>query len=118
MKYERNPEMGKPGGYIRYFLFWDTFFFAVCLTIPMYTLSTRGGGDVKHDDWVLAQAVFASQVLYGLLSVPFFLFTLPGLQRVLTHAMPTAYDEKGRCRAPKKADEAKREEKVRKKAEE
>merc|ERR1719486_858488 len=39
-----------------------------------------------------------SQVLYGLLSAPFFLFTLPGLQRVLTHAMPTGYDRRGRCR--------------------
>jgi hypothetical protein len=97
MKYERSPEMGKAGGYIRYFLIWDTFFFVCCLTIPIYTLTTRGD-DVKHDDWVLAQAVFAAQVLYGLLSVPFFLFTIPGLQRVLTHAMPTAYDRRGCCR--------------------
>ena len=37
---------------------------------------------------------------YGFLSMPFFLFTLPVLQRVLTHVLPTAYDFKGRCRKP------------------
>jgi len=82
----------------------------------VYTVMSRPDNDFQ--DWPVQHVVFAVQVVYGCLSFPFFLFTLPGLQRVLTHSMPTAYDEKGRCRAPKKADEVKRQEKARKKAEE
>merc|ERR1711865_965979 len=40
--------------------------------------------------------LFACQVAYGYLSLPFFLFTIPYLQVVLTHAVPTAYDRQGR----------------------
>ena len=36
-------------------------------------------------------------MLYGLLSLPFFLFALPLLFEVLTHARATGYDEYGRC---------------------
>jgi len=86
------------GGYIRYFLWYDTFFFVVALLLPAWVFMTRPSDKLKHDDWVLAHAVFGAQVIYGLLSAPFFLFTLPGLSRVLTHAMPTAYDRQGRCR--------------------
>lgn len=90
------------GGYISYFLWYDLLFFCIALIIPAYAVSSRGGEKVGKDDWVVAQSVFAAQVVYGLLSAPFFVFTLPGLARVLTHAMPTAYDTKGRCRKPVK----------------
>lgn len=86
------------GGYISYFLWFDLLFFLFALIPPLVVLSTRDLKKIDGDDWVMAQAVYAGTIIYGLLSAPFFLFTLPGLQRVLTHAMPTAYDREGRCR--------------------
>mmetsp|Transcript_30383 Transcript_30383/g.55228 ORF Transcript_30383/g.55228 Transcript_30383/m.55228 type:complete len:479 (-) Transcript_30383:96-1532(-) len=86
------------GGYISYFLWYDLVCFIFCCGFPAYVLITRP--KFEPDDWVLAHTVYAAQILYGLLSAPFFLFTLPGMQRVLTHAYPTAYDRQGRCRPP------------------
>lgn len=97
------------GGYISYFLWYDLVCFIVCCSMPAYAAATRP--EFETDDWVLAHTVFGAQILYGLLSAPFFLFTLPGMQRVLTHAYPTAYDRKGRCRsciAPKPPREEKK----------
>lgn len=86
------------GGYIRYFLWYDLAVFCLCLILPLYCLAKRPVATEESDDWVLAHTIFAAQILYGMCSAPFFLFTLPGLQRVLTHAMPTGYDRSGRCR--------------------
>lgn len=63
-----------------------------------YVVTTRD----DMDDWVVRHALFASQVMYGYLSLPFFLFTLPYIQVVLTHAVPTAYDREGRVQKFKK----------------
>merc|ERR1712113_1045759 len=41
---------------------------------------------------------FATQVIYGYLSMPFILFKIPVLTVVLTHAVATGYDRQGRCR--------------------
>jgi len=88
----------RPGGYIIYFLGFDLVFFVFALIPPIFVLCTRDTDKIDHDDWVMEHAVYAGTIIYGLLSAPFFLFTLPGLQRVLTHAMPTGYDREGRCR--------------------
>merc|ERR1712190_392587 len=96
------------GGYIVYFLWYDLVAFIICLGIVGFTVSTRPKYAV--DDWPVHHAVFGAKVLYGMLSMPFFLFTLPVLNRLLTHALPTAYDRNGACRKPvtppKKADQA------------
>lgn len=96
------------GGYIVYFLWYDLVAFIICLGIVGFTVSTRPA--VSLDDWPVHHAVFGAQVLYGMLSMPFFLFTLPVLKRLLTHTLPTAYDRNGACRKPvkpaKKADQA------------
>mmetsp|Transcript_132912 Transcript_132912/g.384268 ORF Transcript_132912/g.384268 Transcript_132912/m.384268 type:complete len:440 (+) Transcript_132912:42-1361(+) len=84
------------GGYIIYFLWYDLLMFCICAGIVGWCISTRPRFDL--DDWPTHHTVFAAQVLYGVLSAPFFVFTLPLLQRVLTHAVPTAYDRKGACR--------------------
>jgi len=41
--------------------------------------------------------IFWSCVLYSFLSLPFSLFTVPGLQKVLTHTDPTGYNTHGAC---------------------
>lgn len=87
------------GGFIVYFLWWDAFVLVLCVGACVWVASTRP--EFSLDDWAFSNAVFAAQVVHGLLSAPFFFFTLPGLSRVLTHCVPTAYDRKGRCRAVK-----------------
>jgi len=86
------------GGYIVYFLWYDLVAFCICLGIVAFAVSTRP--KFHMEDWPVHHAVFGAQVLYGMLSMPFFLFTLPVLQRLLTHALPTAYDRNGACRKP------------------
>ena len=41
--------------------------------------------------------LYWTRVLYGLLSLPFAVFTLPLLFEALTNARPTAYDQRGVC---------------------
>jgi len=88
----------KPGGMIRYFVWWDIFVFVLCVGVVCWAASTRP--TFSYSDWAIGHVIFAAQIVHGLLSAPFFFFTLPGLSRVLAHALPTAYDRKGRCRPP------------------
>lgn len=41
--------------------------------------------------------IYWSCVLYSMLSLPFSLFSIPGLQKVLTHSNPTGYNRHGAC---------------------
>jgi len=69
-----------------------------------YTFTTVDSAD----SWVISHAIFSLQILYGFAAMPFFLFTLPGVQLLLTHAVRTGYDPQGRCRKmrkPKKLEE-------------
>lgn len=99
----------RPGGYIRYLLIYDLLAALPCIGVWLWAASTRPG--FKLDDWVAGNVVVASQIVYGLVSFPFFFFTLPGLQKVLTHAAPTGYDRRGVCRPPqRRAKDDKKEE--------
>lgn len=108
-------EQGKKGAYIKYLLWYDLVSALLCCSVPVAVLASRSDPGSFEDDkiWYVEHVVFASQAVYGLLSVPFFFFTLPGLNRVLTHALPTAYDREGRCvqpivpRPPPREDEVK-----------
>lgn len=86
------------GGLLIYFLWYDLFTFSISVGVIVYAVFTRPKPDV--DDWPVHHIIFAAQVLYGYLSMPFFLFTLPLLRQLLTHSLPTAYDRRGRCRKP------------------
>jgi len=53
------------------------------------------------DDWDsyrVRSTIYSGQVGYGLLSLPFFIFQIPFLQRVLLHCHRTGYDVLGRIR--------------------
>lgn len=91
------------GGYLKRLMIYDIFCFIICMGVALYVAYTRSS--YIEGDWVVRQALFACQVLYGYLSLPFFLFTIPFLQVVLTHSVPTGYDEKGRCKRFKKPKE-------------
>merc|ERR1712125_212792 len=102
------------GGLIKYLLFYDLFCFLLCTGAIVYIVSTRPEGIVDaYDDWVLKQSVFACQIIYGYLSLPFFFFALPYFQNVLLHTVPTGYDKKGRTRGfkwPESVEEQRRKE--------
>mmetsp|Transcript_12926 Transcript_12926/g.29348 ORF Transcript_12926/g.29348 Transcript_12926/m.29348 type:complete len:481 (+) Transcript_12926:138-1580(+) len=85
----------KEGGYMRGFLIYDAVCFVVlCIVLfAIFVIAQKNA----FNDWPVAHALFACQVIYGYLSMPFFFFKLPFLQNVLTHAVETAYDQEGRC---------------------
>jgi len=41
--------------------------------------------------------IFAAKTIYGLLSFPFLVFSLPFIELVLTKSRATAYDHRGHC---------------------
>ena len=51
----------------------------------------------KLEDMQFPAALFWVRVIYGLLSLPFFVFMLPYFFEALTRSRPTAYDENGDC---------------------
>lgn len=96
--------MSDNGGYVKYLMLYDLACFALCIGAVTYVLCTRPSTvPGERDAWVSRQAFFACQVIYGYLSIPFFFLTLPGIQAVLTHTVPTGYDRQGRCKRLKKA---------------
>merc|ERR1712187_422076 len=74
------------GGLLWVFMVYDIFCFFMCSAVVGYAIATRPD---NYDDWVVRGALFGMQIIYGYLSFPFFFFTLPFLQAVLTHAVPT-----------------------------
>jgi len=86
------------GGYIGLFLLYDSCCFMLSVVALFVVVLTRGGSPVnRYDEWPVRHALFACQVVYGYLSMPFFLFTIPLLQNILTHTVPTAYNKDGAC---------------------
>lgn len=92
-------KQNRKGGALVYFLLYDMVVFLICGGLLAYVFTTVD----EYDHWVMNHSIFAIQTLYGFSSLPFFIFTLPGLQLVLTHAYPTAYDRMGRIRRPDKS---------------
>lgn len=99
----------KPGGRIRPLLWWDLFAAFLCLLI-VAIMFVAG-----HDEmWRLQANMYWTQILYGLMAFPFFVYTMPVLKHLMTHARYTAYDPQGRCVRPyvKPRENKKREEDV------
>jgi len=86
--------ISKSGGYLRMFLIIDLCFFLI-LCVVLIAVFLLDDGKYNRE-WPVAHALFACQVIYGYTSLPFFVFTLPVFQSVLTHATATAYDRQGR----------------------
>merc|ERR1719359_225219 len=88
------------GGYLFHLLIYDVFCFIVCFTLLLVTVHTGNSKTLETGkaDFTAKTALFNAQLIYGYLSMPFALFTIPILSAVLTHSIPTAYDRLGRCR--------------------
>lgn len=86
-----------PGGRIRPLLWWDLCSAFFCIGIVGALYAAFG-----HDEtWRLRINMFWAQVIYGIFAFPFFIYTLPLLNILMTHARPTAYDPQGRSVPPK-----------------
>eukprot|EP00405_Crypthecodinium_cohnii_P025714 CAMPEP_0206493966 /NCGR_PEP_ID=MMETSP0324_2-20121206/47389_1 /ASSEMBLY_ACC=CAM_ASM_000836 /TAXON_ID=2866 /ORGANISM="Crypthecodinium cohnii, Strain Seligo" /LENGTH=460 /DNA_ID=CAMNT_0053977415 /DNA_START=87 /DNA_END=1469 /DNA_ORIENTATION=- len=83
------------GGWLGKLMIYDMVWALMCVGVLCYVVSTRP--EQRYDEWVVKHAFYTVQVTYGFSSLPFFIFTLPLIQTVLTHCTPTAYDRKGRC---------------------
>jgi len=80
------------GGKIRYLLFWDMIFFLSAMGVMIWMLVDRGM------DWITYNVFYTCQIMYGFMSLPFFLFQIPVIRETFTHSVPTGYDKKGRLR--------------------
>lgn len=89
--------IGRRGGYLHHLMVYDIICFLCCLGGLIWSIVTHRDSGPFENNWVVRQIFFAMQVIYGYTSLPFFLFTLPVFQAVLTHTVPTAYDTEGRC---------------------
>ena len=66
------------------------------LSASVFALLLALGG-FGASSWKASACLFWVRVLYSLTTVPFFLFTLPVLSTVLTHAKPTGFNRFGSC---------------------
>ena len=88
-------------GVLMNLLYWDVFAFAVSVILLAYwTTHPEIRGDIKSTDltgWLFQSSLFWANIIYALLSFPFFPFTLPLLNKALTHAERTGYNANGTC---------------------
>jgi len=94
--FEESTNMKRKGGYLIYIMLWDVVSFICCAAVLGYVISTRPPSDML--DWPVQHAFFGIQIVYGFTAMPFFFFSIPLLQTVLTHTVPTAYDKRGMTR--------------------
>eukprot|EP00760_Papus_ankaliazontas_P009380 PhM_4_TR14061/c0_g1_i1/m.9979 len=83
------------------FLIYDICLFGLCLVLGIWSTvqnlydeeatATEGG----WDNWKLRMTWFWIKTLYGLLSFPFVVLSLPVIVTLLTHAKPTAFNKFG-----------------------
>ena len=50
-----------------------------------------------EEEWQFRATIWWCKAAYGLLSMPFIIFFLPGLGAALTHVRPTGYNKNGKC---------------------
>ena len=81
------------GRRLRILMYWELF--ASILTVLIYFILTILV--IKNDKVSKRESVYFCQVLYGLLSFPFLVFSVPLMTTLLTRTRDTKYDKYGRC---------------------
>merc|ERR1712216_329047 len=104
--------MGKhqKGGRLAKLLSWDLLCFALSLGLLAFmvhygTSETNEGRTVLGQEeyesymstWEFRTSIFFARVFYSLLSFPFIIFMIPGLNGILTHTTATGYNRQGMC---------------------
>jgi hypothetical protein len=77
------------GGRLKGFLIYDIITFAISVGV---FLAIYFGGE-SQQEWQIKTTFYFCKVIYGLLSFPFLIFAVPGMQLILTRSRPTAYDK-------------------------
>lgn len=90
------------GGRIRWLLRYDLCCFIGCTVFftPIYFASEYHAfsqADSRQKVIHAKSTIFWCRILYSLLSLPFVVFVVPGLGRVLTHSVQTGYNSSGVC---------------------
>ena len=72
---------------------------AACAACVFVSLKWHGFGTprFKEEEWQFRATLWWCKTAYGLLSLPFVVFLLPGLGSALTHVKATGYNRNGRC---------------------
>jgi len=86
--------IGQQGGRLLGLLKWDLGAFSIC-TLGLVILQAHARSEIESSEFLAD--LFWMRVLYSMLSVPFFFFTLPGIRQLLTHAEPTGFSPWGKC---------------------
>ena len=81
------------GTRLRWLMLWELI--SMALTIGLFFILYYLV--VRHDKAGIQQTIYFCQTIYGLLSFPFLLFSVPMMTTLLTKTRPTKYDRHGRC---------------------
>jgi len=87
------------GGVLRPWILYDLRCFGLCLLWAAISAWRHGLSTPRfeEEEWQFRATLWWCKALYGLLSMPFVVFLLPGLGAALTHARPTGYNRNGEC---------------------
>jgi len=87
------------GGVLHPWIVYDLRCVSACLLWAAADAWRHGVGTEAFgaEAWQFRATLWWCKTLYGLLSMPFVIFLLPGLGNALTHARPTGYNRSGKC---------------------
>eukprot|EP00445_Apocalathium_hangoei_P024516 CAMPEP_0203916522 /NCGR_PEP_ID=MMETSP0359-20131031/57223_1 /ASSEMBLY_ACC=CAM_ASM_000338 /TAXON_ID=268821 /ORGANISM="Scrippsiella Hangoei, Strain SHTV-5" /LENGTH=1370 /DNA_ID=CAMNT_0050843241 /DNA_START=19 /DNA_END=4131 /DNA_ORIENTATION=- len=87
--------------HLRRVLYYDAVCQLTVIAVMAWSISTNGG---DLESYIVRMTFLGCQVTYGLMAMPFFLFGIPMVEKVLLHIRRTGYDEMGRVRFFKGAE--------------
>ena len=89
------------GGRLWPWVLYDLRCFAACFCLAIVSLLWHGFGleweRFHKEEWQFRATLWWCKTAYGLLSMPFVVFFVPGLGSALTHVKATGYNRNGRC---------------------
>jgi len=90
------------GGRMRWLLIYDAVCFILSFAFFLPVYFGAGNDPLTKRAWRRSyvhakQTIFWCRILYSLMSLPFVMFVIPGLGKVLTHSVTTGYDATGAC---------------------
>jgi len=94
-----NTTYAKRGGSLRWLIWYDLVWYilaGILITWASMAWGVAEEGELDPDrDWHFRGVIYWARCIYGFSAIPFLVFALPVAQTLLTHAVPTAYNENG-----------------------
>jgi len=85
------------GGYLRRMIGFDVAVFFLVFIWILVSATRPGVFGMSGEHWQFRATCYMAKTVYGLFSFPFLFFVIPPFNSILTHAIPTGYDEAGDC---------------------